>query len=238
MESRPIVIGIISSARDNSNSAVLVREALKGAAGKGAAAREINLPKYDLEYCTGCLSCMKNGKCRLPDGFNELREQLYEADGIIWGTPTYAGSMNAIMKNLIDRLGMYEVSTSSLGGKYMAGIAAASSPGAARRVAKSLSRFGIGGTFMRSYSAGYLGAGFKGGRRAENDKALLAKAEKLGVKVADSILTAKRYPLQGIPVRIFNALMTRPLFGAYIKNNKDGESRVLYENLRRRNLIR
>lgn len=238
MESKPIVIGIISSARKDSNSAVLVREALKGAAGKGAAAREIYLPKYDLEYCTGCLSCMKTGKCHLPDGFNELREQLYEADGIIWGTPTYAGTMNAIMKNLIDRLGMYEMSTSSLGGKYMAGIAAASSPRAARRVAKGLSRFGIGGTFMRSYSVGYLGAGFKGGRRAEDDKALLAEAEKLGIKVAENILTAKSYPLQGLPIRICNALMMRPLFGAYIINNKDGEAGVLYECLRRRNLIR
>lgn len=238
MKSKPLVIGIISSARKSSNSAVLVREALKGVAGKGIVAREIYLPKYDLEYCTGCLSCMKSGKCHLPDGFNELREQLYEADGIIWGTPTYAGTMNAIMKNLIDRLGMYEMSTSSLGGKYMAGIAAASSPGAAKRVAKSLSRFGIGGTFMRSYSVGYLGAGFKGGRRAEDDMALLTKAKKLGEKVTDNILTAKSYPLQGLPMRIMNALMMRPVFGTYIKSNKDGASKVLYENLQRRNLIR
>jgi multimeric flavodoxin WrbA len=171
MKSRPIVIGIISSARENSNSAIMVREALKGAAGKGAVAREIYLPEYDLEYCTGCLSCMKNGKCRLPDGFNELREQLYEADGIIWGTPTYAGTMNAIMKNLIDRLGMYEVSTSSLGGKYMAGIAAASSPGTAKRVAKSLSRFWYRRYFYEKLLCGLSRAGFKGGRSAENDKA-------------------------------------------------------------------
>ncbi len=85
MESRPIVIGIISSARDNSNSAVLVREALKGAAGKGAAAREINLPKYDLEYCTGCLSCMKNGKCRLPDGLTSFGNSSMRRTGSYGG---------------------------------------------------------------------------------------------------------------------------------------------------------
>ena len=79
----------------------------------------------------------------------------------------------------------------------MAGIAAASSP-RRQKVAKSLSRFGIGGTFMRSYSVGYLGAGFKGGRRAEDDIELLTKARRLGRKVADSILAAKSYPCRGL----------------------------------------
>lgn len=237
MKSQSLVIGIISSAREGSNSAVLVREALKGAAEKGMDTREIYLPEYDLDYCTGCLSCMKSGKCRLSDGFNELREQLYEADGIIWGSPTYAGAPNAIMKNFIDRLGMYEMSTSSLGGKYMAGIASASSDGAAKKVAKSLSRFGVGGTFMRSYSVGCLGVGFRGGRRAEKDETLLARARRLGAKVADDIKTAKRYPLQGLSKRILNALLMKPTFGTYIKNNKDGETKVLYESLHQRNLL-
>jgi multimeric flavodoxin WrbA len=237
MKTKPLVIGIISSAHACSNSAVLVRESLKGASEKGAETKEIYLPEYDLEYCTGCLSCMKCGKCHLPDGFNGLRDQLYAADGIIWGAPTYAGAPNAIMKNLIDRLGMYEMSTSSLGGKYMAGIASASAQGAAKKVAKGLSRFGIGGTFMRSYSVGYLGAGFKGGRRAEKDEALLLKARRLGAKVADSISSKKFYPLQGLPKRMINTLMMRPVFGDYIKKNKDGETKVLYESLQRRQLL-
>ena len=156
MKSKPTVVGVISSARQCSNSAAMVREALKGAAEAGAVTKEVYLPEYELKYCTGCLSCMKSGKCRLQDGFNEPRDQLYEADGIIWGTPTYAGAMNAILKNPIDRLGMFEVSTSSLGGKH-GGHRRSQLARAAKKVAKSLSRFGIGGTFMRSYSVGYLG---------------------------------------------------------------------------------
>lgn len=237
MKSKSLVIGIISSAHEGSNSAILVRAALKGAEEKGMDTIEIYLPEYDLKFCKGCLSCMKTGNCHLPDGFNELRAQLYEADGIIWGSPTYAGAPNAIMKNLIDRLGMYEVSTSSLGGKYMAGIASASSPNAAKKVAKGLSRFGISGTFKRSYSVGYLGAGFRGGKVAENEKALMEDARKLGMKMAKNILVKKTYPLQGLPKRILNALMMRPVFGNYIKNNKDGETKFLYENLHQRHLL-
>jgi hypothetical protein len=119
----------------------------------------------------------------------------------------------------------------------MAGISSASSAGAAKKVAKDLSRFGIGGTFMRSYCVGFLGAAFKGGKKAENDEALMAKARELGKKVASGIKTSKRYLLQGLPKRILNCLMMRPLFGAYIKNNKDGEAKILFENLKKRNLL-
>jgi multimeric flavodoxin WrbA len=237
MESQWLVVGVISSAREGSNSAVLVREALRGAEKKGIKIREIYLPAYGLDYCTGCLTCMKTGKCRLPDSFNELRDEIYEADGIIWGSPTYAGAPNAIMKNLIDRLGMYEMSTSSLGGKYMVGISSASSAGAAKKVAKSLSRIGISGTFMRSYRVGSLGAGFKGSRQAGREEALLAKVSALGEKMAEDIQSAKRYPLQGLSKRILNYLLIRPAFGSYIKGNKAGETKILYENLTKRNLL-
>lgn len=237
MENQPLIIGIISSAREGSNSAVLVREALRGAAEKGMATGEIYLPGYDLQFCTGCLACMRTGTCCKEDGFNELRDMLYQADGIIWGSPTYGGSHNAIMKNFFDRLGLYEVTTSSLGGKYMAGIASGSAAGAAKKVAKGLSRFGIGGTFMRSYCVGFLGAGFKGGRQAEKDEALLEKSRKLGTRVSEAIRHEKKYPVQGLLTRMLNSLLMRPIFRSYITKNKDGETRILYESLRRRHLL-
>ncbi len=237
MKKQPFVIGIISSAHEGSNSAVMVREALKGATEKGATVLEVFLPDYHLDFCTGCLTCMKTGQCRLPDQFNVLREKLHATDGIIWGSPTYAGAPNAIMKNLIDRLGMYEVTTSSFGGKYMLGIASANSAGAARKVAKGLSRFGIGGTFLRSYSTGYLGASFRGGRKAAQDAALLAQARRNGGKLVDDIRSARKYPLQGLPQRMLSALLLKPAFSNYIKKHKGGESKVLYDSLRRRNLL-
>lgn len=237
MKEKPLVIGIISSAREGSNSAVLVREALRGAAKQGMNTIEIYLPDCHLEFCTGCLSCMKSGRCRLSDGFNGLREQLYEADGIIWGSPTYAAAPNAIMKNLIDRLGMFEVSTSSLGGKYMAGIAAANSSRSAKKTAKGLSRFGIGGTFLRSYSSAYLGAGFRGGKKAQDDEKLLTEARELGAKVAKDIQIKKAYPIQGLFQRLLSSLFMKPVFGRYIKNNKDADAKALYESLHRRGLL-
>ena len=42
-------------------------------------------------------SCMKSGKCRLQDGFNEPDQLMRRAGS--YGTPTYANAMNAILKN-------------------------------------------------------------------------------------------------------------------------------------------
>lgn len=237
MERNFIVVGVISSPRTGGNTAVMVREALKGAEEEGAVVKEVFLPGIKMEFCQGCLTCMKTGKCRLDDGFNELRDTLNRADGIIWGSPTYAANVNAIMKNLIDRLGMFEVSTSSLGGKYMAGISAANSAGAAKKIASSLARFGSGGTFLRSYNSGRLGAGFSGGRKAEGDKAVLDKAGKLGRKVARDIKNGEKYIFQSIPGRILSGLFMRPAFSKYIRENKEGDAKVLYESLKARNLI-
>lgn len=237
MEKSCKVIGIISSGRAGSNTAVMVREALNGAEEKGASITEVFLPNYKMEFCTGCLTCMKEGKCRLADDFNELRDSLYEADGIIWGAPTYAAAPNAIMKNLIDRLGMYEMSTSSLGGKYMVGISAASSAGAAKKVARGLSRFGNNGTFMRSFTSGYLGEGFSGGRKAAQDVKVLNKARRLGNKIANDIKKGKKYLFQNILGRCISTLIMKPVFGQYIRKNKDGDAKVLYRSLQQRNLI-
>jgi multimeric flavodoxin WrbA len=143
------VTGVISSAREGSFSAALVRAALEGAQAAGAQVTVIELPKKNIAFCEGCLKCLKAGRCFKADDFETIKKQMVGADGIIWGSPVYAAAPNAIMKNLIDRFGMLEVSTSSMGGKYMAGIAAANSAGAAKKIAKSLSRFGIGGTFEK-----------------------------------------------------------------------------------------
>jgi multimeric flavodoxin WrbA len=237
MEKDIVVVGVISSAREGSNSAVMVREALKGAAALGAKAEEIYLPGLKIEFCRGCLTCMQRGRCFMDDDFQAVRERLYNADGIIWGSPAYAGAPNAIMKNVIDRLGMYEVSTSSLGGKYMAGISAANSAGAAKKVAKGLSRFGSGGTFLRSYSSGFLGESFSGGRKAVEDEKTLLRARRLGEKLTQDIRTGRRYALQSIFSRAISSLIMRPAFRRYIISNRDGDAKVLYNSLSERGLI-
>jgi hypothetical protein len=82
-KSRIQVVGVMSSARLNGNTATLVREALRGAEEEGAWTTEIALPKYQINFCQGCLRCMAEGRCPAPDDFEPLRELLSDANGII-----------------------------------------------------------------------------------------------------------------------------------------------------------
>ncbi len=229
------VAGVISSGRDGSHSAAMVRAAMEGAAAAGAQVQIIELPKQRIGYCMGCLACMKAGQCHQEDDFAAVKQTLCGADGIVWGAPVYGGAPNAIMKNLVDRLGMLEVLTSSLGGKHMAGIAAARSARTARKVARTLSRFGSSGTFARSRASGYLGEGFSGGRTA--DERVLEKARRLGARLVQDIVQKRRYPFQSLPQRLLSRLFLRPAFCRYILQNREGDARALYDNLHRRGLL-
>lgn len=232
------VVGVISSARRNGNTATLVREALKGAEKEGAAITEIFLPKYRLDFCTGCLKCLSDGKCPIQDDFMEIRDLLYGADGIIWGSPTYGGTMNAIMKNLFDRLGMYTMLTSSLGGKYAVGISTATSVNSAKKVAGELAANTSSHIFVRGYVSGVLAAGYVKNKTALEDKDTLNKAWNLGSKMAKDIKNGKRYPLQNLLNRLIYKYIVKSKVTNYIVKEKESDTKAVYNNLLQRNLIK
>lgn len=65
----------------------------------------INIIEQNIEYCTGCFSCMRNGgKCILSDDMREILKEITESDLLIFSFPLYAYGMPAPMKAMIDRL--------------------------------------------------------------------------------------------------------------------------------------
>lgn len=235
------IVGIISSSKINGNTATLVREALNGAKEKGALVTEIFLAKHNLHCCTGCLNCTAKGKCPLPDDFEDIRKTLYEADGIILGSPTYATEYNAIMKCFMERLGPYTLYASLLGGKYGAGIATAYSEQTAKKVAKKLAGNFSFAIFKRSYVSGYLGVGtmFKGVERkiCENQVAI-TKAHNLGIKITRDIKHNNIYPLQNLFMRLFVSVHLRPIFKKKILLCKDDQEHATYTSLLKRGLLK
>lgn len=228
------IVGIISSSHYSGNSATLVREALKGAEEEGASVKEIYLPQFKIGFCTGCMKCLE-GKCPLTDDFEALKDLLYDADGIIWSSPTFAAAPNAIMKNFIDRLGMFERFTSLLGGKYVAGISTAASMGA-RQVAKNLAGIASNGVFQRAYVSGILGVRIGAGSVAANPVAL-KKARCLGRKIAQDIKNGKKYRLQNLFGRLINGVFLKSGFSKVILKNKEGKMKAIYHSLSLRGLI-
>jgi multimeric flavodoxin WrbA len=107
------VYAINGSPRKNKNTSILLQKALDGvkesAKDKEIETEIINL--YDLKY-TGCKSCFackrlggkSYGKCAVKDDLQEVLEKVSQADGLIFGSPIYFGTITGQLQSFLERL--------------------------------------------------------------------------------------------------------------------------------------
>ena len=98
------VLVLSASPRRGGNSDLLCNRFLLGARQAGHSAEKIFLKDKEINYCTGCGTCL-NGirRCPQKDDMAEVLEKMVAADIIALATPVYFYTMNAQMKTLIDR---------------------------------------------------------------------------------------------------------------------------------------
>jgi multimeric flavodoxin WrbA len=53
--------------------------------------------------CHGCVSCGSDNSCVLKDDWVEIRDQMIQADAIVFGAPIYYGTINAIGHAFLER---------------------------------------------------------------------------------------------------------------------------------------
>ena len=63
----------------------------------------IHVADLELKFCSGCCICYKTGECIHKDDIENISLKIANADGVILGSPTYAGNVSAQMKVIIDR---------------------------------------------------------------------------------------------------------------------------------------
>lgn len=98
------IIGISGSPRQNGNTEIMVKEALRGAADQGDVETEfIGLANKNIHPCSGCGVCSQEDRCSLEDDFMTIYRKMIDADGIILGSPVYAGCVTALCKALMER---------------------------------------------------------------------------------------------------------------------------------------
>lgn len=102
-------LAVNGSPRKKWNTALLLEQALAGAASRGAETGLAHL--YDLTYtgCTSCFSCKliggkSYGRCAVQDGITALLEQAAAADVLILGSPIYFGAESGMMRSFLERL--------------------------------------------------------------------------------------------------------------------------------------
>ena len=98
------VLIISTSLRGGSNSELLAKECAKGAEEAGNRVELLSLKGKKIQYCIGCLSCIKTGKCVQKDDAPEIMEKLRRADVLVFATPIYYYEMCGQMKTLLDRM--------------------------------------------------------------------------------------------------------------------------------------
>jgi multimeric flavodoxin WrbA len=103
------IIGINGSPRKGWNTHILVEEALKGAASKGAETELFNLYDLDFKGCVSCFGCKIKGgssvgRCVQKDGLKPVLDALHGCDGFVIGSPIYISEVTAAVRALIERL--------------------------------------------------------------------------------------------------------------------------------------
>lgn len=97
MKSQLTVVGLGGSLAKHSSSLAALKIALQGAEEAGAKAalldiRQLSLPMYD------------PGEENPPASVREMCNAIYDADGLVWSSPMYNGTISGAFKNALDWL--------------------------------------------------------------------------------------------------------------------------------------
>jgi len=199
------VLGVSGSPRRGRNTEQLLRTALDAAAELGAETELMSLADVKVLPCDGCNVCVKERRCPLDaeDDMGRLKEQMTEADAVIFVAPSYFGAVPGVMKNVMDRSRPLKMDGHRLAGKVVSALAVSGlSHGGGEQVAESIIRFGlihgmiaVGGC-GDPLTSGHFGIaslqGDEGWRRAEGDAIAMANARSVGRRVAEVALALRR----------------------------------------------
>ena len=101
----------LSFGRKNRNSDIMVKQVLKQMKARGYEVEFYNLNEMNIQYCTGCTSCVVNimqggnGACYLKDDFHIIHEAFMECDAVVICAPVFCLSPNGLFKTFCDRMG-------------------------------------------------------------------------------------------------------------------------------------
>lgn len=96
------ILGICGSPREMATDYVL-KECLDMLENKGFDTALFGVRGKKIKPCQHCDFCLKNKECMIRDDMYQLYPQLLEAQGIVFATPVYNGSLSAQTKIVMDR---------------------------------------------------------------------------------------------------------------------------------------
>lgn len=97
------VIAFLGSPRENGNTELLLREAIRGIEESGFAVQVFNLNQMNILPCQNCGGCDDTGICINEDDMAQIYDAIRTSDRIILASPVFFFSVSAQTKIMIDR---------------------------------------------------------------------------------------------------------------------------------------
>ncbi|MCE5281856.1 MAG: flavodoxin family protein [Deltaproteobacteria bacterium] len=181
------VVAFNSSPRPKGNTAILLSRVLDELGKEGIETEVVSLAGKRITGCIACYKCLEraDGHCVITDDIvNDCLDRMVGADGILLGSPTYFGDVNASMKALIERTGMVaRVNGGLLKRKVGAGVVAVRRAGAMHAFTSLNLFFLIAQMFVVGSSYWNIGFGREPGA-VEKDEEGISTMQTLGQQMA------------------------------------------------------
>jgi len=121
-------IAINGNPRSGGNTEIMLKKVLEPLEAAGWSTKCLQIGGKPVRGCIACFKCFekKNRRCIVEkDGMNDYLEEIYAADAVILGSPTYFADVTPELKALIDRAGFVALANGGmLRGKIGAAVVA------------------------------------------------------------------------------------------------------------------
>ena len=98
------VLGINGSAREDGNTAILIRKVFEELEAAGIETELVQFSGQVIEPCKACWACGGQKNCvHRKDMFRDVFEKMAEADGILLGSPVYSANVSSNMQAFLER---------------------------------------------------------------------------------------------------------------------------------------
>jgi len=97
------ILVLTGSPRKGGNSATLADNFIKGATEAGHSVTRFDAAFKKVHPCIACNKCGMDGPCIFKDDFETVRENIVDADVVVFATPMYYFGFSAQLKTVIDR---------------------------------------------------------------------------------------------------------------------------------------
>lgn len=97
------VIAFLGSPREQGNSELLLKEAIRGIETFRLEVQTFNLNEMQIKPCQNCGGCDETGACIIEDDMADIYSAICSADRIILASPVFFFALSAQTKIMIDR---------------------------------------------------------------------------------------------------------------------------------------